>query len=224
MTTISDYSTKTIIPSTSPSQSFASFFEHVVSNTNASASPAGGDDRYVWNLIDAASLTAASALTAMSGDDIDFNAETQLSKSNELVRSVATAMSAILADTVVDDGMLVATTVGDLPPRANNMSLMKTVVLSAMFAVAFIGNTATLVQMYRMRRRRSTINLLITHLATADLIVSFCCNVTDAVWTSAVQWYAGNAACKIIKYLQVGNGTRVCVSQYRTGHNIEHRK
>ena len=57
--------------------------------------------------------------------------------------------------------------------------------------------------MYRIRRRRSTINLLITHLAVADLFVSFFCNVTDAVWTATVQWYAGDVMCKTIKFLQV---------------------
>ena len=88
-------------------------------------------------------------------------------------------------------------------PQFNRLSLIKTIVLSAMFVVAFTGNVATLMRMYRMRRRRSTINLLITHLATADLIVTFFCNVTDAVWTATVQWLAGNAACKLIKFLQV---------------------
>ncbi len=89
------------------------------------------------------------------------------------------------------------------PPTFNNMSLIKTSVLSAMFVVSLIGNTATLIQMYRMRRRRSTINTLILHLATADLVVTFFCFVTDAVWASTIQWYAGNAMCKIIKFLQV---------------------
>lgn len=88
-------------------------------------------------------------------------------------------------------------------PQFNELSLVKTIVLSAMFVVALTGNAATLMRMYRMRRRRSTINLLITHLATADLIVTFFCNVTDAVWTATVQWLAGNAACKLIKFLQV---------------------
>ena len=88
-------------------------------------------------------------------------------------------------------------------PKFNEMSLIKTVVLSLMFVISMIGNSATLVQMYRMRRRRSTINTLIMHLATADLIVTFFCNVTDAVWASTVQWYAGNSLCKLVKFLQV---------------------
>jgi len=85
-----------------------------------------------------------------------------------------------------------------------------------MFAVAFTGNVATLTRMYRMRRRRSTINLLISHLATADLVVTFFCNVTDAVWTATVQWLAGNAVCKLIKFLQVG--------QYRKFQSVDNHK
>lgn len=88
-------------------------------------------------------------------------------------------------------------------PEFNHMSMMKFIVLIVMFVISFICNTATLVQMHRMRRRKSTINTLILHLATADLIVTFFCNVTDAVWGVTVQWYAGNGLCKIIKFLQV---------------------
>ena len=88
-------------------------------------------------------------------------------------------------------------------PTFNQVSLIKTSVLSALFVVSLFGNTATLIQMYRMRRRRSTINTLILHLAVADLIVTFFCFVTDAVWASTVQWYAGNGLCKLIKFLQV---------------------
>lgn len=97
-------------------------------------------------------------------------------------------------------------------PQFNRMSLVRTIVLSTMFVVAFTGNMATLMRMYRMRRRRSTINLLITHLATADLVVTFFCNVTDAVWTATVQWLAGNAACKLIKFLQVSHRSGPCRS------------
>uniref|UniRef100_X1YZA9 G-protein coupled receptors family 1 profile domain-containing protein n=1 Tax=Capitella teleta TaxID=283909 RepID=X1YZA9_CAPTE len=88
-------------------------------------------------------------------------------------------------------------------PIFNEMSMIKTVVLSCMFVVAFIGNTATLVQMYRMRRRKSTINLLLLHLAIADLLVTFFCIVSEAVWASTIQWFAGNFMCKLVKFLQV---------------------
>lgn len=96
-----------------------------------------------------------------------------------------------------------ATQPGFTPPTFNDVLLIKTVVLSLMFVVSLVGNTATLAQMYRMRRRKSTINTLILHLAVADLVVTFFCNVTDAVWSSTIQWFAGNAMCKLVKFIQV---------------------
>lgn len=49
----------------------------------------------------------------------------------------------------------------------------------------------------------SSIDVLIGNLATSDLIVTFFCNVTDVVWALTVQWFAGNFACKLVKYLQL---------------------
>ena len=89
------------------------------------------------------------------------------------------------------------------PPTANRMSTIKTSVLSTLFVISLIGNSATLIQMFRMRRRRSTINTLIMHLATADLIVTFFCFLADAIWVTTVQWMAGNIMCKLVKWLQV---------------------
>lgn len=91
---------------------------------------------------------------------------------------------------------------GQAVPTLNEMSIIKTTVLSVIFFVSLVGNTMTLRQMYKIRRRRSTINLLILHLAVADLIVSFFCDVTEGVWASTIQWYAGDSMCKFIKFLQ----------------------
>jgi len=110
-----------------------------------------------------------------------------------------------MSQSTIDGGEAVVSGLTAEAPRATQLSVVQTAVLSVMFVVAFVGNSATLARMYRMRRRRSTINLLITHLATADLVVTFFCNVTEAVWMSTVQWLAGNAACKLIKYLQVAS-------------------
>ncbi|CAL1527335.1 unnamed protein product [Lymnaea stagnalis] len=72
-----------------------------------------------------------------------------------------------------------------------------------MFVISFIGNTATLIQMRRLRRRKSTINTLIVNLALADLLVSFFCIAGESVWAATVQWLAGNFMCKLFKYMQV---------------------
>ncbi|XP_069136934.1 gonadotropin-releasing hormone receptor-like isoform X3 [Argopecten irradians] len=95
------------------------------------------------------------------------------------------------------------TTTTSSPPVFNDAYMVETIVLSALFLISFIGNTATLIQMYRMRKRRSTINTLIVNLAIADLIVAFFCMAAEAFWTVTIQFLAGNAMCKILRYIQV---------------------
>jgi gonadotropin-releasing hormone receptor len=51
--------------------------------------------------------------------------------------------------------------------------------------------------------RLGTIELLVGNLAASDLFVTFFCNMTEAVWVSTVQWYAGNVGCKVVKYVQL---------------------
>ncbi|KAJ8304942.1 hypothetical protein KUTeg_018525, partial [Tegillarca granosa] len=88
------------------------------------------------------------------------------------------------------------------PPTFNETFLVKVMILSAICVISFVGNSATLIQMYRMRRRKSTINTLIVNLAIADLFVSVFCMAGEAIWNSTVQWLAGDAICKIFKFMQ----------------------
>ena len=85
--------------------------------------------------------------------------------------------------------------------------LIRTVVYSVMFVISLLANTATLVQMWRLRRRKSTINTLILHLAIADLFVTFFVLGGEAAWAYSVQWLAGTPMCKAYKYIQVGLNT-----------------
>lgn len=100
---------------------------------------------------------------------------------------------------------------------------MKAVVFGVMFFISLIGNTATLMQMYRLRRRKSTINTLIVNLAIADLLVTFFCIAGEAVWAGTVQWLAGNVTCKVVKYMQVRSwATSTCkvVKYIQVSHQV----
>lgn len=88
-------------------------------------------------------------------------------------------------------------------PSFDELNLINILVKGTMFIVSLFGNLSTIVQMYRMRRRKSTINTLIINLATADLLVTFFCMGSDAIWQSTVQWYAGDFMCKAVKFAQV---------------------
>ena len=88
-------------------------------------------------------------------------------------------------------------------PVFNDATMIETLIMGTMFFVSLFGNLATIVQMYRMRRRKSTVNTLIINLATADLLVTFFCMGTEAIWNSTVQWFAGDVMCKFVKFAQV---------------------
>lgn len=105
--------------------------------------------------------------------------------------------SGVLVDNVTSG--ITTQTLGN-PPVFNEAFMTRTIILGLMFIMALIGNTATIIQMYRMRKRRSTINTLIVNLAVADLLITFFIMGVDAVWASTVQWLAGNAMCKLVKF------------------------
>ncbi|KAL4227563.1 7 transmembrane receptor (rhodopsin) [Mactra antiquata] len=88
-------------------------------------------------------------------------------------------------------------------PVFDELHLTNSLVRGTMSFFSLFGNISTIVQMYRMRRRKSTINTLIINLATADLLVTFFCMGAEAIWALTMQWYAGEFVCKAVKYAQV---------------------
>lgn len=92
---------------------------------------------------------------------------------------------------------------GPTLPVFDEMNLVNLLVKGTMFFLSLFGNLSTIVQMYRMRRRKSTINTLIINLATADLLVTFFCMGSEAIWAATVQWYAGDFMCKAVKFAQI---------------------
>lgn len=83
-------------------------------------------------------------------------------------------------------------------------SLIRVIILTVIGALSLVGNCATLASIWRTRlRARSTVYLLLAHLAVADLLVTFFCVLAEAAWTWTVQWTAGDGACKAVKFLQM---------------------
>ncbi|XP_039608713.1 gonadotropin-releasing hormone II receptor-like isoform X2 [Polypterus senegalus] len=86
--------------------------------------------------------------------------------------------------------------------RAAQVRVIATFVL---FTFAATSNLAVLVSVLRGRGRRqsSHIRPLILSLALADLMMTFVVMPLDAVWNITVQWYAGDALCKILCFLKL---------------------
>ncbi|XP_050453461.1 cardioacceleratory peptide receptor-like isoform X2 [Cataglyphis hispanica] len=75
-------------------------------------------------------------------------------------------------------------------------------VLWLLFAVIVAGNTAVLAGLLLGKRRKSRMDFFIKQLAFADLLVGLISVLTDIIWRTTVTWYAGNVACKLIRFMQ----------------------
>ncbi|XP_059194994.1 gonadotropin-releasing hormone II receptor-like [Centropristis striata] len=76
---------------------------------------------------------------------------------------------------------------------------------AVLFVLAACSNLALLVSVWRGRGRRLASHLrpLMLSLAAADLMMTFVVMPLDAVWNVTVQWYGGDALCKLLCFLKL---------------------
>lgn len=74
-----------------------------------------------------------------------------------------------------------------------------------LFAFAACSNLALLVSVWcgRGQRLASHLRPLMLSLASADLMMTFVVMPLDAVWNVTVQWYGGDALCKLLCFLKL---------------------
>lgn len=77
-------------------------------------------------------------------------------------------------DTFSGDGSFVPqnSTVANVP-EFNYNSLTVVIVYCVLFLIAAVGNLTVFITLFKSRRRKSRISLMISHLAIADLMVTF---------------------------------------------------
>lgn len=106
----------------------------------------------------------------------DYKNETYQLSNNDvadlLVAGVATTPNSYTGITTM---LLNSTNITTLPPNLvfNENSLVGVIVYSLLFVLAAVGNLTVFITLFRSRHRKSRINLMITHLAVADLMVTF---------------------------------------------------
>ncbi|XP_068249015.1 adipokinetic hormone/corazonin-related peptide receptor variant I-like isoform X2 [Palaemon carinicauda] len=91
-----------------------------------------------------------------------------------------------------------------LPPhlRFDERSINDIAAYSVLFVIAAIGNLTVFITLFRNRHRKSRVNLMIMHLAAADLMVTLINFPIEVGWRITVQWLAGNLACKLLNFLR----------------------
>ncbi|XP_037120437.1 gonadotropin-releasing hormone II receptor-like [Syngnathus acus] len=75
----------------------------------------------------------------------------------------------------------------------------------ALFVFAALSNLSVLISVRWGRGYRLAAHLrpLIASLASADLVMTFVVMPLDAIWNITVQWYAGDAMCKLLSFLKL---------------------
>lgn len=97
----------------------------------------------------------------------------------------------------------------DHAPEFTYRIAVKAAVLTLMAVLSFVGNAWTIVsiRMNRTGKRShqtwSAVYTLILHLSIVDLLVTLFCLAGEAAWSYTVAWLAGNAECKMFKFLQM---------------------
>ncbi|XP_053611429.1 adipokinetic hormone/corazonin-related peptide receptor variant I-like [Plodia interpunctella] len=86
-----------------------------------------------------------------------------------------------------------------------------------LLAIGGIGNLAVLVTLARTRRRKSRVDLLMTHLALADVCVTCGVIPLEIGWKYTNAWLVGNFLCKMLLVLRafglyLSSNVLVCIS------------
>ncbi|XP_073786560.1 gonadotropin releasing hormone receptor 1 isoform X3 [Danio rerio] len=90
-------------------------------------------------------------------------------------------------------------------PTFTTAARYRVVATLVLFVFAAVSNLSVLISVTRGRGRHLASHLrpLIASLASADLVMTFVVMPLDAIWNITVQWYAGDAMCKLLCFLKL---------------------
>ncbi|OQV21500.1 putative Vasopressin V1a receptor [Hypsibius exemplaris] len=81
--------------------------------------------------------------------------------------------------------------------------LQKVSLMSLFMVIALLGNSAMLVVLFRSRKRRQrSVHAFFISLAASDILIAIFSMPTEVFWDVFGGWLFGNAACKMLTYLQ----------------------
>jgi len=100
----------------------------------------------------------------------------------------------------------------------NSAHVISIVGYSTLFLVSSIANcTVLMILIRRYKKTKSRVNLLLIHLAIADLMVTFLMMPGEIGWAATVYWAAGDVACRFYKFgsifgLFLSSNILICIS------------
>nr|AVA26880.1 red pigment concentrating hormone receptor [Carcinus maenas] len=89
--------------------------------------------------------------------------------------------------------------------RFNDGHILLISCYSCLFFISLIGNLCVLRAILGggRKHRKSRVNLMLLHLAIADLIVTTVMMPVEVGWAAMVQWLAGDALCRVFSFFRI---------------------
>jgi gonadotropin-releasing hormone receptor len=121
---------------------------------------------------------------------------------------------------ILEDHLLSDVNSTELPSdmQFNSSHVVSIVGYSSLFLVSSIANITVLrILVRRYRKTKSRVNLLLIHLAIADLIVTFLMMPLEIGWSSTVMWMAGDFLCRFFTFFRIfglflSSNILICIS------------
>ena len=100
----------------------------------------------------------------------------------------------------------------------NSANIVSIAGYSTLFFVGSIANfTVLIILLRRYKKKKSRVNLLLIHLAIADLMVTFFLMPIEIGWASTVRWLAGDILCRFFSFFRIfglflSSNILICIS------------
>ena len=100
----------------------------------------------------------------------------------------------------------------------NSAHVISIVGYSSLFLVSSVANcTILLILIRRYKKTKSRVNLLLIHLAIADLLVTFLMMPLEIGWAATVMWLAGDFMCRFFSFFRIfglflSSNILICIS------------
>ena len=125
-----------------------------------------------------------------------------------------------LVQDVTEDEIANITTQTELPldMQFNSGHVISIVGYSFLFVISSICNCSVmLILIRRYKKTKSRVNLLLIHLAIADLLVTFLYMPTEIGWAATVMWIAGDITCRFFAFFRIfglflSSNILICIS------------
>ncbi|XP_046439446.1 adipokinetic hormone/corazonin-related peptide receptor variant I-like isoform X1 [Daphnia pulex] len=168
------------------------------------------------------SSSLSGTMCMMTERDASFSGESTVNPEFDSGSSISGGSSS--STTAVDLSML------PIDMTFNDGHVVSIATYSVLLIISVCGNITVLVNLIKRRHiSNPRVNIMLTHLAIADLLVTLLLMPIEIGWAATVQWRAGDFSCRILAFFRtfglfLSSFVLVCISIDRFGAILQPMK